>query len=133
MPSIIPLIALISIAPQPSPPRNPYLFEQLRNPIYKATFNGLFKGQSRLEPWLRKYLRDRDGVDSPGETTQVAGMTCELYSVCKPHQCPGNVLVVLFQPGGAKAWAMLTANGKASRYFGNPDREMEATLRSLAK
>lgn len=106
----------------------PYLYEQLEKPAYKATFKALFKGQKNLEPWLREYIRSGDGVDIPSETRTVAGNTLEYYEICQPHNCPGNVLSVLFEPGGGKGWALFTRDDGARRVFGNPDAAIQAAL-----
>jgi hypothetical protein len=96
----------------------PYLFQRLRNPAYHAAFFALFRGRSDLDPWLRTYLRNRDGVDAPG--WPVAGGSYELYNTCQPHNCADDFLYTLFVPGGGKAWAVLTSDGGHRRYYGNP-------------
>jgi hypothetical protein len=106
----------------------PYLYEQLTKPAYKATFKALFKGQKNLEPWLREYISRGNGVDIPSEKRIVAGKSLEYYEICQPHNCPGNVLSVLFEPGGGKAWALFTRDDGARRVFGNPDAAVRAAL-----
>lgn len=106
----------------------PYLYEQLEKPAYKATFKALFKGQRNLEPWLRDYISRGNGVDIPSETRTVAGKSMEYYEICQPHNCPGNVLSVLFEPGGGKGWALFTRGDGARRMFGNPDAAVRAAL-----
>ena len=111
----------------------PYLFEQLRKPEYKTTFDALFKGQPNVEPWVKGYLKDRNGVDVPMETRVVAGKTYEFYQVCQPHNCGGNFIYVLFEAGGARAWALFTKDDVAARFFGNPDATMQAALRAASQ
>jgi hypothetical protein len=114
-------------------PMGPYLFEQLRKPEYKATFDALFKGQSNIEPWLKEYLRNRNGVDAPMETRIAGGKSYEFYSVCQPHNCPDNFIYVFFTPGGAHAWVLFTKDDGTSRFFGSPDAKMQAALRAAAQ
>jgi hypothetical protein len=109
-----------------------YLYEQLQTPSYNKTFNELFNGQRNLEPWLKVYLKTCDGVDTPGETRNVGGGIYKLYSICKPHNSVGNCLYVVFEPGGAHAWAIFTKDDGTSRLFGNPGTEMQSVLRSAA-
>lgn len=107
-----------------------YLYEQLRKPSYKATFDALFKKQNNLEPWLKEYLKNRNGVDTPAETRVVGGKTYEFYTICQPHNCPGNGLYIFFEQAGTNAWALFTKDNGTSRFFGNPDMEMQAALRA---
>ena len=107
-----------------------YLFEQLRNPVYNKTFGNLFKGQKNIEPWLKGYIANHNGVDNPGESRIVDGKIYELYAVCKPHDCPGNFIYVLFEPGGKNAWGLFTKDDGSWRFFGDPDETMQAALRN---
>ena len=111
-------------------PSGPYLSEQLNKSVYNETFNALLKGQDAIEPWLQGYLEDRNGVEYPGERRVVGGKMVELYEVCRPHNCPGNVIYVVFEPGGTRAWALFTKDDGTSRFFGNPDEQMQAALRA---
>jgi hypothetical protein len=124
-------LAAIIVSAQAVAAALPYLFERLRDPAYNAGFTALFRGQHHLAPWLRGYLRDRNGVDTPGRT--VAGGRYELYAVCEPHNCAGNFLYALFVPGGRKAWAMLTRDGRIERFFGAPGPYQRALLVAAAK
>ena len=108
----------------------PYLYEQLRKPAYNKTFNALFKDQHNIEPWIKGYIKNRNGVDSPGETRAVGGKMYEFYEICQPHNCPGNGIYVFFEPGGAHAWALFTKDDGTSRFFGNPDTQIQAALRA---
>lgn len=109
---------------------NPYLYEQLERNTYKKTFNALFEGQRNLEPWLKQYLKNRDGVDTPSETRVIGNKQYEFYKICQPHYCPGNVLCILFEQGGTHAWAFFTKDDGSSRFFGNPNAEIQATLKA---
>ncbi|MBO0738278.1 MAG: hypothetical protein J2P48_17180 [Alphaproteobacteria bacterium] len=109
----------------------PHLFDQLKKPSYHAAFSDLFGGQKDLDPWLRGYLRNRNGVDTPGQSIEAGRY--ELYNVCKPHDCPGNVLYTMFVPGGSKAWALLTRDGRIERFFGHPGSLRRAILIAQCK
>lgn len=111
----------------------PYLFEQLENSTYLSTFKALFHGQSNLEPWLKGYIDERNGVDTPGSQLVVNGQTFEVYQVCQPHNCPGNVLYVLYVPGGSRAFALFTKDDGISRYFGSPDDSLQKVLQDLTR
>jgi hypothetical protein len=38
----------------------------------------LFRGELNLAPWLRRYLKTRDAVDTPGQIVTAAGENYEL-------------------------------------------------------
>ena len=114
-------------------PGGPYLYERLRQPVYKQTFDALFNDQHNIEPWLKGYLKNSNGVDIPGETRMIGSKRYEIYQICQPHNCPGNVLYVFFEPGGSRAWALFTKDDGTSRFFGNPDTEMQAALKSAVQ
>jgi hypothetical protein len=129
----IPFLALSASLPNimwASQLRGTYLYDQLKKPVYKTSFYALFEGQNNLEPWLKGYLKTLNGVDTPVRTRMVGNMKYELYEICQPHNCPRNVLYVLFEPGGTHAWALFTKDDGTSRIFGNPDKIMQAALNS---
>ena len=100
------------------------------------TFRDLFNGEEGIEPWLARYLsRDGDGeatgVATLGTERNIHGITYETYTVCQPHNCYKNVLYVLFEPGGLRAWALFTKDDNSSRWFGKPDGGIQNALRSL--
>jgi Inhibitor of vertebrate lysozyme (Ivy) len=127
------LSALLPINGWAEAPSGNYLYEKLEKPTYKTAFKALFKGQFNLEPWLKEYIKNRDGVDAPGETRVIGEKTYDFYSICQPHNCPGNVIYVLFDQGGSHAWAFFTKDDGTSRFFGNPDMEMQTVLKAAAK
>lgn len=107
-----------------------YLSTLLHKASYKISFNALFNGQYNIEPWLNEYVRNRNGVEHPGEMRMVGRKKYEFYEICEPHNCPGNGMYVFFEPGGAQAWALFTKEDGTSRFFGNPDTEMQIELRA---
>ena len=130
---IIALFVFGTYAAWAAEPNGPYLFERLLKPTYNKSFNALFKGQQNIEPWLKGYIRTRNGVDSPRETRTIGDKNYEFYKVCEPHHCSGNVIYVIFEPGGAHAWAYFTKDNGTSRFFGNPDIQTQNVLKSLVK
>ena len=111
----------------------PYLFERLRrNPTYFQTLRELLRDKS-LTPWLREYMRTRNGVDTPGKLISVGGKPYELYQVCEPHNCPGNFIYVLYDVGGEKAVALLTIEDRDFRFFGNPTPSEKDALFAASK
>jgi Inhibitor of vertebrate lysozyme (Ivy) len=68
------------------------------------------------------------------KTLTVEGKSDTLGWVCKPHDCGGNQLFVLFAPVGAQAWAMLVSDdGGNPRWFGKPSDAIKAALAKAGK
>jgi Inhibitor of vertebrate lysozyme (Ivy) len=106
----------------------PYLSERLsRNPTYNKTLLNLLKGKS-ITPWLREYLANYNGVDTPGKLISVGKKPYEIYQVCEPHNCPGNFIYVLYDVGGERAVALLTIEDRDFRLFGNPNASEKDAL-----
>jgi hypothetical protein len=106
----------------------PYLYERLsKSPIYKKTLTALLAGKP-TPTWVRGYLSGGNGVDTPGRDVRVGTAPYEMYAVCQPHNCAGNFLYVLFQPGGGAATALITMEGKSAQFFGNPNQPQKDVL-----
>ena len=123
------VLALVLLIGAPAAAEDgPYLFEQLKKPAYRSSFQALFQGQAQLEPWLKAYIKTGNGVDIPATTQVINGQTYSAHEVCQPHNCPGNVLYVLFTPAGSRAYALFTKDDGSQRFFGNPDDAIKAAL-----
>ena len=106
----------------------PYLYQRLdKNPVYRSSFEAALRGKPTV-PWVERYMRTGDGVDVPGELISIAGKPHELYHVCQPHSCPGNVLWVLYDIGGETAAVLLTVEGAGHRFYGNPTQPQKEAL-----
>lgn len=123
---------LLSSYPASASEDGPYLFEQLKQPAYLTSFKALFHGQTQLEPWLAGYIRTRNGVDIPATPLVINGQAYSLHEVCQPHNCPGNVLYVLFTPAGERAYALFTKDDGSRRFFGAPDTGLQEALLTRA-
>jgi ankyrin repeat protein len=107
------------------------LTEQRRKPVYESAFLSLFSGRFDTPPWLSE--SGYGGVESYGRMVTIEGTKYEYYSVCRPHDCYGNFLYVLFTPGGGTAWALTTENQGNFRFYGNPDQGLQAFMTSEAQ
>jgi hypothetical protein len=97
----------------------PYLYQQLKNPVYNKTFKKLFKGQHNIEAWFKEYIKNRNGVDFPGKTRLINSKPYEVYEICQPHFAY-NCISIFFESGGKYAWAQINKDDGAMRFFGNP-------------
>ncbi len=113
------------------PTKLPYLYKQLENPVYRKAFELLFKNETGFELWQSQYIKERHGVELPGEKLEVQGKTYEFYQICRPHFCPGNVIYIFFEQQGSRAWALFTSEEGRSRFFGSPSEEIESALKAV--
>jgi Inhibitor of vertebrate lysozyme (Ivy) len=133
---LLALGALASAQPQPARAAGelPYLYEQLKKPAYKASLMTILKGQKSLPPWIGIFLKTMNGVANPGTPLVIDGQPAELYTVCQPHSCDGNVLYVIYAPGGARAWGLVTQDGRAVAVLGNPsDGQRKALMAAMSQ
>jgi hypothetical protein len=114
----------------------PYLFELLEIKGYSKGFNALLAGEKTLPAWVKTFAKSMDGVAAPSADIQVDGTDYVYATVCKPHDCWGKTLHVVFANGGEQAWGLLEepgANDSApfkTRLLGHPDKAMAAALQA---
>ena len=114
----------------------PYLFELLEIKGYSKGFNALLAGEKNLPAWLKDFAKTMNGAAGPSEDITVDGALDVYANVCKPHDCGGNMLYVIFADGGDPAWGLLEetgTNGKTgTRLLGHPGQAMAAALEAKA-
>jgi hypothetical protein len=118
---VILTVLLVLAFPQLAEAANlPYLFDRLKKPAYRKPLETLLKTKGVEVPdWIRIFMKNYNGVASPGEAVEVDGRPFELYSVCQPHDCGGTFLYVLYPPGGERAWALITSDHNIVAFLGD--------------
>ncbi len=111
----------------------PYLFDLLKQKPYHAAWEAMLKGEKKVDPWIVTFGRTFDGVTDRVKPLVVDGQSATLGWVCKPHDCGGNQLYVLFAPGATAAWAMLVKDSGGPRWFGKPGDAVKAALATASK
>ena len=124
--------ALAGTAGAPAAEPDTYLFDVLRHPQYKAALKQILKAKN-VPGWVKAFMERGDGVVAPMKTIDLAGHPYRLDHLCKPHDCSGNVLAVLWSPGGRQVWAALVNEGGTPVLFGNPSAEKTQALTADAK
>lgn len=100
-----------------------YLFDVVKREPYRGAYAALTAPMIAAQPWMDK----AGGVASPGTTLRIDGAAYQLYSLCKPHDCGDNMLMVLFSADGRRAvGAFRTPEG--TRYLGAPDAGQRQAL-----
>lgn len=121
------LLALAAAAPAAAD--DPYLFDLLENPAYKAGWTAMLDGARRVEPWIAAL----DGPATPAVRVAVDGETYLFTTLCKAHDCGDNMLNVLFAPGGAPAYGLVVVAGEKPRWLGKPPPAVRKALRRAAE
>jgi hypothetical protein len=105
----------------------PYLFDLLKQKAYHAAWDAMFKGEKKVDAWIVTFGKTYDGVTDQTKPLVVDSQADTLGWLCKPHDCGGNQLYVLFGPGALAAWGMLVTD-KGPRWFGRPSDSIKAAL-----
>jgi hypothetical protein len=113
----------------------PYLFELMEIKAYRAGFTEMLKGEKKLPAWLVDFNKSLNGVSTPSEDLEIDGQSYTYAWVCKPHDCGGNELHIVFDIEG-HAFGLLkgSADGDTpkDRFFGKPDKAVADALAARA-
>ena len=114
----------------------PYLFELLEIEGYRKGFSAMLAREQNLPAWVKSFAKTMNGVAFPSEDITVDGALDVYAGVCKPHDCGGNTLYVIFANGGDPAWGLLEETGAdnvtRTRLLGHPDEAMADALTAKA-
>ena len=116
-----------------APADGAYLFDLLKQPTYRAAWTAMFKGEKGIDPWIATFARTYDGVATASSEVTVNGQSNLVAEVCKPHDCGGNRLYVLFAPGARQAWGLLVVDGASPRWFGKPGAAIRDALNEASQ
>ena len=111
-----------------------FLFDLLRLPPYRASWEKLMKSVEPMPDWLMHFNRNFDG-----ESGEMVGVTIDekpylLSFVCKPTDCAGHKFEVLFDAAGDHAYGALGDKDTPPAFFGAPGAALqEALAKALAK
>jgi hypothetical protein len=128
---LIALFLLGAAAPALAQDDGPYLFDLMKQPRYAMAWKGMLVGET-APPWVNSFTKSLNGTSAPSTTVSVGGEPYLLGWVCKPHDCGGNELYVLFAPGARQAWGLLISGDKRS-WLGRPDPAIQAAILSGVK
>lgn len=105
----------------------PYLFDLLKRPAFRKSFDALFADERNVDEWIVIFQKTDNGVCGPSKRLQAGGTIYVLADVCKPRDCGDNHLVILFSESGSRASALLRSP-RGQRWFGTPDPQERAVL-----
>jgi hypothetical protein len=124
------LMALMICSALPARAADLYLFDVLKQPAYRKAYLAMMKGATHLPVWLGQITGKGDYVATPETHATIDGVTYRLFNACKAHDCADNIFEVMFSPGGAPAYAVLTEDKNPKRWFGNPNAAQQKALTS---
>lgn len=113
------MVAFALPAPLSAQGGQPYLFDLLKQPAFKESWDGLFRRNRNIDRWVHVFGGGGNGVSGPAEPVAADGRRFLSTDVCKPHDCADNQLFVLFVADGSRAWAALRHKDFV-QWLGNP-------------
>jgi hypothetical protein len=108
----------------------PYLFDLLKRPAFRKSFDALFANERNVDDWIGVFQRTDNGVCGPSKRLQAGGVSYIAADVCKPRDCGDNHLQVLFSENGSRAAALLRSP-RGQRWFGMPGSQERTLLQQL--
>jgi hypothetical protein len=120
-----------------SPSGLTYLYDLMQRPDFSTAFAALYGGD-QLPPWA-----SQGGVATPAQQVSVNGRTQLLATACKPHDCPSERILILYDEN-THAMSGLFARRKANAlndadsndpanddllWLGRPDEASKTLLR----
>lgn len=90
-----------------SPSGLTYLYDLMQRPDFSTAFAALY-GSDQLPPWA-----SQGGVATPAQQVSVDGRTQLLATACKPHDCPSERILILYDEN-THAMSGLFARRKAN-------------------
>jgi len=98
----------------------------LQQQSFKFAWQTMMAGEA-APVWVHEYAETLDGPPTPVIPVELDGETYLLGFTCKPNECEGNQLYVLFAPGGRDAWGLLAAPPAIS-WLGKPNQRIQDAL-----
>ncbi len=109
-----------------------FLFDVLRKPAYKASWERLMKDVQPTPDWLAQFSRNYDGVAGAVTPVAVDGKAYQFSFVCKPGDCAARKFEVMFEPDAKRAYGALVINGAPPAFYGDPPPMLqEAMVKAL--
>jgi hypothetical protein len=111
----------------------PYFSQLLEIKAYHAAYTKMLADVKDLPAWLVAFGKTRNAVETPSRDLQIGDDSYSVVTVCKPHDCGGNMLVVIFDLMGDNAWGLLEEDGGGGNvkqtFFGRPSDAIAEALR----
>jgi hypothetical protein len=110
-----------------------FLFDVLRLPHYRMSWNKLMKDVQPTPDWLRQFDKDFDGAAGQLMPVTIDGKAYQMSYVCKPTDCAGRRFEVLFDAEGLRAYGALGGKNEEPAFFGGPTPPIQEALAKAVK
>lgn len=110
-----------------------FLFDALRKPDYRSSWDKLMKEVSPTPDWLTQFAKNFDGAAGQMVPVAIDGKPFELSYVCKPAECAAHRFEVLFDAANKRAYGALGGKDNSPGYFGAPTPAMQEAMAKALK
>lgn len=110
------LLGLVLLSAPTAARDGAYLFDVVKKEPQRTAWNALIKPLRKAHPWMV----GANGVAAPAVPVTVDGTAFDVFFLCKPHDCGGNRMQVMFAGDGRKAYAIFRTP-KGEQVLGSPD------------
>jgi hypothetical protein len=104
-----------------------FLFDALRLPRYRMSWEKLVKDVQPTPDWLLHFDKTYDGVAGEMKAVIIEGKPAKLSFVCKPEDCANHKFEVLFEADG-RAFGALGGVNESPAFFGGPSPAQQEEL-----
>jgi hypothetical protein len=105
-----------------------YIFDVLKNPVYRSSWDLLLQMERAESTWLNA----NDNVSTPSQSFLIKSDHYDIFEMCAPHDCIENHFYVIFSKDGTNAWGLLISENYP-RFFGRPDDSIRDKLLSFSQ
>ena len=116
---VISLLLCVVPAHAADAPASPYLFDLLKQKPYLAAWNAMLAGAG-VPAWVKNYQKTFDGPSSRSKDLRFKVRSIRSAGCARRMIAATISFHVLFAPGAAQAWGLLTTSGQ-QKWLGNPN------------
>ena len=122
------VLALMLTAGAVAAQESSFLFDLLRKPAYRASWEKLMKEVQPTPDWLTQFNKNFDGAAGQVVTQTIDGAAYEMAFVCKPQECAAHKFEVVFETASKKAYGALGGVDNSPAFYGAPPPALQDAL-----
>jgi hypothetical protein len=121
-----------SLGPAVAQDAQPGLDALLQTDAFKEAWDKVFRRERNVDRWVHVFGGGGEGTVGPTRLIVADGQRYLIGVVCRPQDCDGNKLFVLFREDGSQAWARWVVKD-FEMSFGRPTGAEQALLVQAAR